>query len=132
MSLLVSAATAPRTITFALGQKTEIVKQLCNRLVLEVDDDGIVLIFMEKLKIVLCRSILMLAVASDGALALGPSPKAAPPSFAALKGVDVGSPEQPGQTVITNNSAEVGAGGRDIGGTADQFHFSYTEVAGDF
>jgi regulation of enolase protein 1 (concanavalin A-like superfamily)/sulfur relay (sulfurtransferase) complex TusBCD TusD component (DsrE family) len=44
---------------------------------------------------------------------------------------DVGSPSLVGQTTHTTGTFSVTAGGTDIWGTADQFHFAYQQVTGD-
>src|SRR5881296_430336 len=46
--------------------------------------------------------------------------------------VDVGSPGVAGSTISVANGFDVTGAGSDIGGTNDQFQFSYQQVAGDF
>ncbi|MCX6905486.1 MAG: lamin tail domain-containing protein [Verrucomicrobia bacterium] len=45
---------------------------------------------------------------------------------------DIGSPVLPGAITYVDNGANVIGGGRDIGGTSDQFFFSWQRLAGDF
>ncbi|PKO00575.1 MAG: hypothetical protein CVU42_03265 [Chloroflexi bacterium HGW-Chloroflexi-4] len=45
---------------------------------------------------------------------------------------DIGNPEKAGTTSISNDVIEITAGGADIWGTIDQFHFAYCELVGDF
>ena len=49
-------------------------------------------------------------------------------------GADVGSPNLAGATaVVTEGSAyDVTAGGTDVNGATDRFHFAYKQVTGDF
>jgi hypothetical protein len=47
-------------------------------------------------------------------------------------GVDVGNPSLVGVTQQSPTGVEIIAGGEDIWGTHDQFHFAYTQVSGDF
>lgn len=49
-----------------------------------------------------------------------------------LKGCDIGSPRLRGRTTHTPAGLEIEAGGEDIWGCRDEFHFAYTKVAGDF
>ncbi|MRS05049.1 DUF1349 domain-containing protein [bacterium] len=49
-----------------------------------------------------------------------------------LISMDVGNPVKKGATRYNNGVIEITAGGADIWGTADQFHFTYCEVEGDF
>jgi len=49
-----------------------------------------------------------------------------------LVGQDIGEPEQRGFTGRTADGYDIVAGGKDIWGKADQFHYAYTEVRGDF
>ena len=48
-----------------------------------------------------------------------------------LAGTDVGSPRLHGKTTRSTNSLEVIAGGEDIWGTRDEFHFACALVSGD-
>jgi len=45
---------------------------------------------------------------------------------------DIGSPAQAGSTTRVTNGYDVTAGGSDVGGSTDQFHFDYQQRAGDF
>ena len=45
---------------------------------------------------------------------------------------DVGSPALPSQSALAGSGLDVTAGGTDIGGTSDQFHFDYQWMPGDF
>jgi hypothetical protein len=49
-----------------------------------------------------------------------------------LIGTDIGSPRLAGETKQLANGLEITAGGEDIWGTRDEFHFAYTRVTGDF
>jgi hypothetical protein len=49
-----------------------------------------------------------------------------------LNGLDVGSPRLSGTTKQTADRYELVAGGEDIWGTRDEFHFAQTQVTGDF
>jgi nicotinate dehydrogenase subunit B len=49
-----------------------------------------------------------------------------------LAPIDIGSPRLPGATKQIGTAVEMVAGGEDIWGTRDEFHFAYTQVAGDF
>jgi hypothetical protein len=44
---------------------------------------------------------------------------------------DVGAPAQPGATLYDNGTYTITAGGADIGGTSDQFHFAYNSWDAD-
>jgi hypothetical protein len=48
-----------------------------------------------------------------------------------LTGTDVGSPRLHGQTVLSAHGLEIVAGGEDIWGTRDEFHFACAQVPGD-
>jgi hypothetical protein len=48
-----------------------------------------------------------------------------------LTGIDVGSPRLRGQTTRSTHDLEIVAGGEDIWGTRDEFHFAHALVAGD-
>jgi hypothetical protein len=50
----------------------------------------------------------------------------------ALTGIDVGSPRLPGSTSQSEAGVEIVAGGEDIWGTRDEFHFACAQVTGDF
>ncbi len=54
---------------------------------------------------------------------------AAPGNFT---GADVGAPALAGSTVRAGNELTISAGGADIWGTADQFHFAHQQRTGDF
>ena len=47
-------------------------------------------------------------------------------------GHDIGFPDQAGATKIIENGVQIVAGGADVWGVKDQFHFSYFEQSGDF
>ncbi|MBA4384659.1 MAG: hypothetical protein C0410_07975, partial [Anaerolinea sp.] len=49
-----------------------------------------------------------------------------------LNNTDIGNPDKTGKTTNKNNTIEITAGGVDIWGVADQFHFAYLESEGDF
>ncbi|MHB8086925.1 MAG: DUF1349 domain-containing protein [Anaerolineaceae bacterium] len=49
-----------------------------------------------------------------------------------LNHTDIGNPEKAGKTSINNDIIKITAGGADIWGALDQFHFAYHEVEGDF
>ena len=49
-----------------------------------------------------------------------------------LTGIDVGSPRLPGRTRQLADGYEVVAGGTDIWGETDEFHFAQVRVTGDF
>ena len=49
-----------------------------------------------------------------------------------LTTADVGAPSPAGSIAPTGNGIDVTVGGTDIGGTADQFSFSYESLTGDF
>lgn len=49
-----------------------------------------------------------------------------------LIGTDVGSPVKKGSTKTNNSIIAITAGGADIWGVSDQFHFAYRELEGDF
>jgi len=49
-----------------------------------------------------------------------------------LSSLDIGSPRLSGTTKHTAGRYELVAGGEDIWGTRDEFHFAYTMVAGNF
>ena len=48
-----------------------------------------------------------------------------------LAGIDVGSPRLRGQTTHSTHGLEIVAGGGDIWGTRDEFHFAHALVSGD-
>jgi hypothetical protein len=48
-----------------------------------------------------------------------------------LTGTDVGSPRLHGKTVLSTHGLEIVAGGEDIWGTRDEFHFACALVSGD-
>jgi hypothetical protein len=50
----------------------------------------------------------------------------------AFTGVDVGAPRNAGKTTSTQSEMEILAGGADIWGTRDEFHYACLRVAGDF
>jgi hypothetical protein len=45
---------------------------------------------------------------------------------------DIGNPVPPSTVDVTTNGYTITAGGQDIGGSADQFHFSFQLLSGDF
>jgi len=49
-----------------------------------------------------------------------------------LTGIDIGSPRRPGATRLSPRDITVVAGGEDIWGTQDEFHFACVPVTGDF
>jgi regulation of enolase protein 1 (concanavalin A-like superfamily) len=49
-----------------------------------------------------------------------------------MKQTDIGNPTTTGKVNTTENGFEITAGGADIWGTRDEFHFSYQTVKGDF
>jgi regulation of enolase protein 1 (concanavalin A-like superfamily) len=49
-----------------------------------------------------------------------------------LNNSDIGNPTKTGTTAINNDVIEITAGGADIWGASDQFHFAYRAVEGDF
>ena len=49
-----------------------------------------------------------------------------------LTATDVGSPRKSGATKQSGASIEMVAGGEDIWGTRDEFHFAYSQIKGDF
>lgn len=49
-----------------------------------------------------------------------------------LQGTDVGSPRLRGSTRQTETAVEIVAGGEDIWGVMDEFHFAHIMVSGDF
>jgi hypothetical protein len=49
-----------------------------------------------------------------------------------LTGIDVGSPRISGQIVQSGSDVEMVAGGADIWGARDEFHFAYVLAAGNF
>jgi hypothetical protein len=53
-------------------------------------------------------------------------------SFPSLAGIDIGSPQLHGGTCQSAQGLEVIAGGQDIWGTRDEFHFAQVPVSGDF
>lgn len=48
-----------------------------------------------------------------------------------LTGTDVGSPRLHGKTTVSNGALEIVAGGEDVWGTRDEFHFAWVLVPGD-
>ncbi len=49
-----------------------------------------------------------------------------------FKSTDIGNPAVSGSTIIEKDGISLTAGGADIWGTRDEFHFSYFEQSGDF
>jgi len=49
-----------------------------------------------------------------------------------FKSTDLGNPELSGTTEVMNDGLEITAGGADIWGVRDEFHFAYFEQNGDF
>lgn len=49
-----------------------------------------------------------------------------------LKQTDIGNPAIAGKVTITDKGIDINAGGSDIWGTHDEFHFSYKSIKGDF
>jgi hypothetical protein len=48
-----------------------------------------------------------------------------------LAGIDIGSPHLSGGTTQSAAGVEIVAGGEDIWGTRDEFHFAYVPVSGN-
>jgi regulation of enolase protein 1 (concanavalin A-like superfamily) len=53
-------------------------------------------------------------------------------SLKKFKQTDIGNPAITGSSSIQNNGIQIIAGGADVWGVKDQFHFSYLEKTGDF
>jgi len=49
-----------------------------------------------------------------------------------FKQADIGNPSIAGSSVVQDNGIQIIAGGADVWGVKDQFHFSYIEKTGDF
>ncbi len=49
-----------------------------------------------------------------------------------LTGLDIGSPRLPGKLIQSSQSITIIAGGEDIWGVRDEFHFAYLPVTGNF
>ena len=49
-----------------------------------------------------------------------------------LAGIDIGSPRLPGKLIQSSQSITIIAGGEDIWGVRDEFHFAYLPVTGNF
>ena len=49
-----------------------------------------------------------------------------------FKQTDIGNPALPGSSSFQDNGLQLIAGGADVWGVKDEFHFSYIEKAGDF
>src|SRR5665647_209043 len=49
-----------------------------------------------------------------------------------FKQTDIGNPAIAGSSSIQNNGIQIIAGGADVWGVKDQFHFSYLKITGDF
>jgi hypothetical protein len=71
------------------------------------------------------------SAASDPVTVNTPAP---PAPAGALTGVDVGSPMPAGSTRVVQEGVayDINAGGTDVNGTTDRFHFAYRQVTGDF
>lgn len=63
-------------------------------------------------------------------LQLYAKPKAIPPKK--FKQADIGNPAVAGTSTIQNRSLQITAGGADIWGKRDEFHFSWIEKSGNF
>lgn len=74
------------------------------------------------------RIILILLLFSAGILSA--KPKTVP--FKKFKHADIGNPAVAGSSTLKDNSLIIVAGGADVWGTKDEFHFSYIEQIGDF
>jgi regulation of enolase protein 1 (concanavalin A-like superfamily) len=53
-------------------------------------------------------------------------------SFSAFKNIDIGARTKAGSATLINDELEIAAGGADIWGKHDEFHFSYKKLKGDF
>jgi hypothetical protein len=53
-------------------------------------------------------------------------------SFRTFKNADIGVRTKPGSATLINDELEIVAGGNDIWGKHDEFHFSYKKLKGDF
>ncbi len=53
-------------------------------------------------------------------------------SLKKFKQIDIGNPAMIGSSKIQNNGIQINAGGADVWGVKDEFHFSYLEQSGDF
>ena len=53
-------------------------------------------------------------------------------SFRTFKNADIGVRTKPGSATLINDELEIVAGGADIWGKHDEFHFSYLKLKGDF
>jgi regulation of enolase protein 1 (concanavalin A-like superfamily) len=53
-------------------------------------------------------------------------------SFKAFKNIDIGALTKAGSATLINEELEITAGGADIWGKHDEFHFSYKKLKGDF
>lgn len=49
-----------------------------------------------------------------------------------LKQTDIGNPSLTGSSTVTDHALQIMAGGADVWGVKDEFHFSYLEKSGDF
>lgn len=74
------------------------------------------------------RIILILLLFSAGILSA--KPKTVP--LKKFKHADIGNPAVAGSSTLKDNSLIIVAGGADVWGTKDEFHFSYIEQIGDF
>jgi regulation of enolase protein 1 (concanavalin A-like superfamily) len=52
--------------------------------------------------------------------------------FQTFKNADIGARTKPGSATLINDELEIVAGGTDIWGKHDEFHFSYKKLKGDF
>ncbi|MGE5395319.1 MAG: hypothetical protein ACM3P1_11275 [Candidatus Saccharibacteria bacterium] len=74
------------------------------------------------------RILLLLLVLSAGMLSA--KTKAVP--LNKFKQADIGNPAVAGSSTVKENSLIIVAGGADVWGTKDEFHYSYIEQKGDF
>src|SRR5665648_1048859 len=75
-------------------------------------------------------SVLLLIASMSNLLTAQDSSKAI--SAKKLKQTDIGNPAITGKVTIAEKEFEITAGGADIWGTKDEFHFSYQSIKGDF
>ena len=67
-----------------------------------------------------------------GGLLLSLTPTEKSISLKKFKSTDIGNPALSGKTEVLANGISITAGGADIWGTKDEFHFSWFEQSGDF
>jgi hypothetical protein len=76
--------------------------------------------------------LLAILFALTGLLAANPDATTAFMKNPTLAGQDIGSPALAGKFTFTPDRLEIEAGGEDIWGTRDEFHFASVPVTGDF